>query len=110
VDIPHARGKQRDIYVDMVFPAFLFAMGVSIPLSVDRRAAAGDADGRIWLHNVERSLSLVVLGLFIANAPQPDLQHAGVSAVWWAILGFVRIALSWGVPARPRRTNSFAGL
>src|SRR5271168_4961090 len=65
-------------YVDMVFPAFLFVMGMSIPLAVDRRVAAGVSNGRIWLHNVERSLSLVVLGLFISNAPQVDSQHAGI--------------------------------
>jgi heparan-alpha-glucosaminide N-acetyltransferase len=103
-------------YVDMVFPAFLFVMGVSIPLAVERRVAAGDSDGRIWLHHVERSLSLVVLGLFIANAPQVDLQHAGISAVWWAILGFVGIALFWGVRhsssenKRLHRIMRYAGL
>src|SRR5271168_2554492 len=34
-------------YVDMVFPAFLFVMGMSIPLAVERRIAAGDSRGRI---------------------------------------------------------------
>jgi len=94
-------GSNGMTYVDMVFPAFLFVMGVSIPLAVDRRVAAGDSHGRIWLHNVGRSLSLVVLGLFIANAPQVDLQDAGISAVWWAILGSVGIGLFWGVHYSP---------
>ena len=103
-------------YVDMVFPAFLFVMGVSIPLAVDRRVAAGVSDGRIWLHNVERSLSLVVLGLFISNAPQLDSQHAGIRAVSWAILGFVGIALFWGIYDSPsankqlHRVVKYAGL
>jgi heparan-alpha-glucosaminide N-acetyltransferase len=109
-------GSNGMTYVDMVFPAFLFVMGVSIPLAVERRAATGDSHGRIWLHNVERSLSLVVLGLFIANAPQVDHQHAGISAVWWAILGFVGIALFWGVRCSPppskqlRWAMKYAGL
>jgi heparan-alpha-glucosaminide N-acetyltransferase len=94
-------GSNGMTYVDMVFPAFLFVMGVSIPLALDRRAAAGDSYGRILLHNVERSLSLVVLGLFVANAPQVDVQHAGIGAVSWAILGFVGIALFWGVHDSP---------
>ena len=92
-------------YVDMVFPAFLFVMGVSIPLAVDRRVAAGDSEARISLHNVKRCLSLVVLGLFIANAPKVDSQHARISAVWWAILGFVGIALFWGVDHSPSPNN-----
>src|SRR5580692_12968109 len=55
------RGSNGMTYVDMVFPAFLFVMGMSIPLAVERRVAAGDSGGQIWVHNVERSLSLVVL-------------------------------------------------
>jgi len=84
-------------YVDMVFPAFLFVMGMSIPLAVERRIAVGDSDRQVWLHIVRRSLSLVALGLFIANGPQVDPQRTGISAVLWEILGFAGIALCWGV-------------
>jgi heparan-alpha-glucosaminide N-acetyltransferase len=86
-------------YVDMVFPAFLFVMGMSIPLAVERRIAAGDADRQIWLYIVGRSLSLVALGLFIANGPQVDPQRTGISVVSWDLLGFAGIALFWGVPS-----------
>ena len=34
-------------YVDMVFPAFLFVMGMSIPLAVERRTEVGESDKRI---------------------------------------------------------------
>ena len=83
-------------YVDMVFPAFLFVMGMSIPLAVARRMAEGDSRGKIWQYILGRSLSLVALGLFIANGPQVDRQHAGISAVSWDLLGFAGIALFWG--------------
>src|SRR5271163_1016165 len=63
-------------YVDMVFPAFLFVMGMSIPLAIARRVAEGDSRGKIWQYILGRSLSLVALGLFIANGPQVDRQHA----------------------------------
>ncbi len=86
-------------YVDMVFPAFLFVMGMSIPLAVQHRIAAGDSAGKIWWHIVARSLSLVALGLFVANGPQVDPQQAGISAVSWDLLGFAGIALFWGVPS-----------
>jgi len=84
-------------YVDMVFPAFLFAMGMSLPLGVERRSAAGESRGRVWWHVLGRSLSLVALGLFIANGSQVDGQHTGISEVSWDLLGFVGIALFWGV-------------
>jgi heparan-alpha-glucosaminide N-acetyltransferase len=105
-------------YVDMVFPAFLFVMGMSIPLAVARRIAEGDSGGKIWLHIVGRALSLVALGLFIANGPQVDQQHAGISSVSWDLLGFVGIALFWGCSTssaatvnKPlRRVVKYAGL
>jgi heparan-alpha-glucosaminide N-acetyltransferase len=105
-------------YVDMVFPAFLFAMGMSIPLAVARRIAEGDSLGKIWKHIVWRALSLVALGLFIANGPQVDQLHAGISPVSWDLLGFVGIALFWGgstssaaaVNKPFRRVVKYAGL
>jgi heparan-alpha-glucosaminide N-acetyltransferase len=102
-------------YVDMVFPAFLFVMGMSIPIAVNRRIAEGDTSGKIWLHIVERSLSLVALGLSIANGPQVDRQQSGISATLWDLLGFAGIALAWGVfssrPANKRlqRILKYAG-
>jgi heparan-alpha-glucosaminide N-acetyltransferase len=84
-------------YVDMVFPAFLFVMGMSLPLAVERRLAAGDSRGSVWWHILERALSLVALGLFIANGSQVDGQHTGINAAAWDLLGFAGIALFWGV-------------
>jgi heparan-alpha-glucosaminide N-acetyltransferase len=82
-------------YVDMVFPAFLFLMGMSIPLSIRSRTEKGQTFYQVCLHVVARSLSLVVLGLFIANAPQVDAAHTGISEAWWASLGFIAIGLGW---------------
>lgn len=105
-------------YVDMVFPAFLFVMGMSIPLAIARRTAEGDSRGKIWQYILGRSLSLVALGLFIANGPQVDRQHAGISAASWDLLGFAGIALFWGgssssaaeVNKPLRRVVKYAGL
>lgn len=81
-------------YVDMVFPAFLFLMGMSIPLSVHSRVAKGQAVSRIWVHVLGRSLGLVALGLFIANASLVDPRQTGISSNLWIVLGFVSIGLS----------------
>jgi heparan-alpha-glucosaminide N-acetyltransferase len=82
-------------YVDMVFPAFLFLMGMSIPLSTRAQIARVQSQCQIWLHVLARSLSLVALGLFVANALLVDAGRAGMSAGLWATLGFVAIALGW---------------
>src|SRR5271156_2854613 len=64
-------------YVDMVFPAFLFLMGMSLPVAIGGWTAKGVTKTKIWRHIVLRSLSLVALGLFIANDPLVDAQHTG---------------------------------
>jgi hypothetical protein len=103
-------------YVDMVFPGFLFLMGMSIPLSLEARVARGQSKAEIWAHVVARSLSLLVLGLFIANAPHVDARHTHMSGGWWTVLGLMGIALAWiRFPGEDRRkllyrTIRYAGL
>jgi heparan-alpha-glucosaminide N-acetyltransferase len=93
-------------YVDMVFPAFLFLVGMSIPLAIQRRIAGGDSPGKVWTHIIVRSVGLIVLGLFISNAPQIDGEKAEISAVAWALLGFVGIGLVWSVAPSSVNTSS----
>jgi hypothetical protein len=78
----------------MVFPAFLFLIGMSIPLSLDARSARVERKTGIWAHVIVRSLMLVVMGLFVANAPQVNAKYTGLSEPWWAGLGFAAIALA----------------
>jgi heparan-alpha-glucosaminide N-acetyltransferase len=82
-------------YVDMVFPGFLFLMGMAIPLAVDARVARGQSKMEIWGHVVWRAVSLLVLGLFIANASHVDAQSTHITQVWWTLLGLVAITLAW---------------
>src|SRR5260370_758869 len=55
-------------YVDMVFPAFLFILGMAIPLATEQRLRKDPSPAHLWLHIVSRSLSLLILGLILANA------------------------------------------
>ncbi len=84
-------------YVDWVFPGFLFAVGMSLPLAVARRLQKGASPGRIWLHVVTRSLSLAVLGLILANVSKLDPGLAGVSAKTWILTALLGAFLLWGV-------------
>jgi heparan-alpha-glucosaminide N-acetyltransferase len=98
-------------YVDMVFPAFLFLMGMSIPLSTRAQFAKGQSQLQIWWHVGARSLSLVALGLFVANAPLVDARSTGMSPGLWATLGFVAIALGWlRLPVSDRHKRVLRGL
>ncbi len=99
------RGNVNGItYVDMVFPGFLFLMGMAIPLAIDGHMARGESRAKIGWHVVVRTASLLAMGLFIANASHVDARFTHASQTWWTVLGFVAIALVWGrVPGEARR-------
>lgn len=54
---------------DLVFPAFLFIVGVAIPLSLGKRLARGDSPGALTAKVVRRALIIVALGLFLNAFP-----------------------------------------
>ena len=57
---------------DLVFPFFLFAVGVAMSFSFASRAARGDTRLRLWRHVATRALVLYGLGLFMAAYPRFD--------------------------------------
>ena len=58
---------------DLIFPYFLFIVGVAIPFSFSRRLAQGAGRGRLFGHVVRRSLILIGLGLAMRAIPDFDL-------------------------------------
>ncbi|HEX9106628.1 MAG TPA: DUF5009 domain-containing protein [Longimicrobiales bacterium] len=88
---PNADGMT---FVDVVFPAFLFIVGLSIPIALEKRLARGALGGTLR-HIGARVLGLLVLGVFMVNAPRPGgvlsphlwslLVYLAAMAVWVAI-------------------------
>jgi len=54
---------------DLVFPFFLFIVGVSIVLALKQRVDSGEARGPLVTKIVKRSLVLFALGLFLSGFP-----------------------------------------
>lgn len=54
---------------DLVFPFFLFILGVAIPISFDKRLHRGASRRRVFAHVMWRSLILFALGLLLAAFP-----------------------------------------
>jgi predicted acyltransferase len=90
-------------YVDMVFPAFLFIVGMSIPLAIRRRLSKGDTPLRLWGHVIARSLSLVILGLALANADKVDRKFTGVNESVWGGLFLTGAILFWNIYPSPSK-------
>jgi predicted acyltransferase len=87
-------------YVDMVFPAFLFILGMAIPLATEQRLRKDPSHAHLWIHIVSRSLSLLILGLILANAGAGDPALIHMPPYLWAILALLGAILFWMVYPR----------
>jgi predicted acyltransferase len=94
-------------FVDLVFPGFLFIVGLSIPFALGGRLARGEAPWRIGLHVLVRTLSLLALGIMMVNE-SPDTKTMGWSATGWTALMYFSALLACCGIAPPSRTEATA--
>ena len=78
---------------DMIFPAFLFMVGVSTVFSIQGRLQRGTTRGRLVAHILLRSVVLIVLGLLVNGFPFYDLHHLRIPGI------LQRIALCYATSA-----------
>jgi heparan-alpha-glucosaminide N-acetyltransferase len=97
------RDQDLMTYVDMVFPFFLFIVGMSMPLAISRRLRRNSSQAALWLHVALRSCALIVLGLILANAEKADPTRMPISGHAWELLGLAGGILFWLVPPRDTR-------
>jgi predicted acyltransferase len=90
-------------FVDLVFPAFLFLVGMSLPFALGARRARGEPGGTILLHVITRALALLVIGVIMVNE-SPDSAAMGWSAPLWSVLIFLSAILACSSFAPPSRT------
>jgi len=50
-------------FFDLIWPLFMFIVGVSIPLSIEKRRAEGSTKQSLYFHAVRRSIILFILGM-----------------------------------------------
>ena len=79
---------------DVVFPTFLFIVGLSLPFALERRIARGESMAKLAGHIVLRSAELVLIGVCMVNigAAKPI---GGISADLWRLLLFPSMILLW---------------
>jgi heparan-alpha-glucosaminide N-acetyltransferase len=90
---------------DTVFPAFLFLVGMSIPLSVQQRRLKGDSTARIVWHILERSVALLIMGLFLVNGEYINEAATGMQRHVWNILCCTAFILLWN--SWPKNTKKW---
>jgi heparan-alpha-glucosaminide N-acetyltransferase len=107
----HAHANQDVMtYVDMVFPFFLFIVGMAMPLSIEPRLKRNASLPAPWLHVFIRSASLIVLGLILANAEKVDPHTTGVSGDLWGLCALIFACLYLNVYPKSERLSRYAGI
>lgn len=85
-------------FPDLVFPAFLFIVGMSIPFATAQRLAAGDTVWQFMRHVLMRTLGLLVLGVFMVNAEDGYNEQAmPLSIGLWSLLFYASALMVWGI-------------
>jgi predicted acyltransferase len=111
----HAPGKVDAMtYVDMVFPGFLFILGMAIPLALNARIKKGDNAFALFGHVALRSVALLVLGIILANGSRgnPELMY-GIGRYVWGLTALLAACLIWLVYPKTEsrlRCNIYRGL
>ncbi len=67
---------------DLIFPFFLFIMGIAMPFSFEKRIAAGADTTKLLMHAVKRSIILILIGLFLNSNLLTDLPNLR----WYGVL------------------------
>ncbi len=109
-DVPywldHAkRGQDLLGLADVVFPCFLFVVGMSIPFAIERRYSKGMSGESTIGHILSRTLALLVMGAFITNSEarlSPDVIYP--IGVYWILMVIAFICI-WNLYPRTDDPN-----
>ncbi len=93
---------------DLIQPAFMFMVGVSLPYSIASRRAKGQSFGRMLLHSAWRALVLIALGIFLRSQSRSQTYFTFEDVLTQIGLGYVFLfLLAW---TRPRTQLTAAAL
>jgi heparan-alpha-glucosaminide N-acetyltransferase len=88
---------------DLIQPAFMFMVGVSLPFSLARRRAEGQSFARLAGHAAFRAVMLIALGIFLRSQGRPQtyftfedvLTQIGLGYVFLFLLAWTKPAVQW---------------
>lgn len=100
IDIPkwlkHASATEDYLgFSDIIFPLFLFIVGLSIPYAISIRKTKGDSNLSIAKHVIVRSISLLIIGVYMVNFESAHHDSILIGKHWWEICMAFAVALIW---------------
>ena len=84
-------------FSDVIFPWFLFVMGMSIPFAFEDRIKKGETTIIIWAHIVLRSIALIVMGLFHMNMEMYNHETSFITKPIYVIIATSAFFMIWNM-------------
>ncbi|HDR04783.1 MAG TPA: DUF5009 domain-containing protein [Candidatus Marinimicrobia bacterium] len=91
----HYAGDNGMTFVDLVFPTFLFIVGMSLPYAIDARRIKGDSIYLLLKHILTRTLSLIFIGVMMLNMGRYNPQFLGISKGIWEFVFYLSVIFFW---------------
>jgi len=82
---------------DVVFPCFLFCVGLSVPFAIKNRIAKDDSKTQMICHIMQRTVALLVMGLFASNSFAQTAIVVGIPSQCFKIISIVAFFMIWNV-------------
>ena len=96
--LQHAKGNQDFLgFSDIIFPCFLFIVGMSIPYAIRNRIEKGEKNYQVLIHIALRSIALLVMGLFTVNRDSFNAEASGINRQLFTLLMIAAFFLIWNV-------------
>lgn len=99
------RGVDGIGLADVVFPAFLFIVGLSLPFAVENRRKKGDSEWQLVMHVLVRSIALLVMGVFLVNGETLNANGTGMPRYVFYSLSCLSFILIWNI--YPKTANRY---
>ena len=94
-------------FSDLIFPWFLFAIGLSIPFAFESRLLKGENNVTIGKHILLRTIALLVMGLFHMNMEMYNHQSSYISKPIFVIISTFAFFMIWNDHSRLKGKNDF---
>jgi predicted acyltransferase len=82
-------------FSDVIFPLFLFIVGLSIPFAIQNRLDKNESRGVIAKHILIRSFSLLLIGVYMVNLETAHGESMPGGKNIWGLLMALAVTLIW---------------
>ncbi len=94
--LEHAAASEDYLgFSDIIFPLFLFIVGLSIPFAIQNRIKKNESRAVIARHIVIRSLSLLLIGVYMVNWETSHYESIPGGNQLWGLLMAIAVSLIW---------------